>query len=785
MAEPIQGLRVSLQFADSQNPVQILRNLNLDIEDLDSIRNISDQGVERADIQTLSGLTIDIEKQAVAIYNETLSYQNVLSVLNDGRRRIGGNLDISGQIIAPTFKFRAIDFDNANQIRTLDFSTSRASAWSSFGNPTDSIFYGGDVLLTGNNTTIELSSLEFVNTPVQKRFESQVPTHKFRVEIDGEVYDLYAMKGIPLRFKGFFRSVRNLRVDFNILGTLRPSWIVRDLSNNQESVFSNRISGSGSNRQSIISVFTGAAAERDIEFYYPIDQITRIDLNDARVFDVPNVTLPNLTTLNVVNGDLVEMPGIASLYPTISTLNLSGNDLTRSDTANLKTLSPQVVQRLKTSGNTLRTLILNNTYSNECTADFSDLPGLLNFSSNNITTNSRRMTGTSPGIPASMISYDIGGNNFTSLHSSIVQSTSLQTLNIRSNAIGGTIDTSGTNLSSIVSFTTGGNSHNIVDMSNKTNLRIYHSHNSSFPSAGRTGTTVFSGCTALESIRMHDTNVIGALPDFTTNTALSFFASWNSQWQDATVNHSIAEDTFGPTNAGCRSTLDYFNLQSGNLSGPIHPNAFRNMTALRTLVISSYGRGITGTYPTSLNECFNLVNLQLVRNRMTGDIPNFAGNRRLSTIVLAFNNFSGSVPIINLSNLRTLLLQYNSLTLLQRLICINLIELNVSFNSLEQMPVLEDVPRLQILILNNNSGMRYLPDELSSAIALRRIEMANCGLNRGQIDRILIDLNENYNRNPRKNVLVNLIGNTSPSATEEITTIISRLRREGWTLGLD
>ena len=44
--------------------------------------------------------------------------------------------------------------------------------------------------------------------------------------------------------------------------------------------------------------------------------------------------------------------------------------------------------------------------------------------------------------------------------------------------------------------------------------------------------------------------------------------------------------------------------------------------------------------------------------------------------------------------------------------------------------------------------------------------------------------NENYNRNSRRGVFVNLVGNSSPSATTEITTIINRLRREGWTLGL-
>lgn len=800
MVKPIQGLRVSLQFADSQNPTQVLRNLNLDIEDLDRIREISVEGVESADIRSLSGLEIDLEKQAIAIYNETRSYQNVLSTLNDGRRRIVGNLDISGSIVAPTFKFRTVDFDDGNEIRTVDFSTSRASAWSAFGNPTDSVFYGGDVILSGNTSTIELSSIEFANAPIEKRFDSQIPTHKIRVSIDGEDYDLYAMKGIPIQFKGFFRSVRDLRVDFNILpNNIRPSWVVRNRDTGQEIVFENRSSGSGGNRQSIISVFDSRAAEREIEFYYPVNRITRIDLNQARIFEVPNVVIPSLTTLNIIDGDLIEMPNIANLYPNISSLNLSRNDLTRSDDPDLKTFSPQVVDRLKTAGNTLRTLILDGVYSNECTANLGELTVLLTFRANSRRSNSRRMTGTSPAIsllPKSdpsyvtpqLLSYNINGNNFTTLHPSVVESASLQTLDIRDNGIGGVIDTTGTNLEGIQTFITGRNSHQIVDMNGKASLVTYHTHNQSFSGgeSGRTGTNIFVGCTNLESVRVHNTNVLGALPNFSSNASLRFFASWSTGWSDAVPNqNSIGENTFGNTNSGCRANLDYFNLQSGNLREPMHPQAFRNMTTLRTLVVRSYGRGITGEYPESINECFNLRTLRLDRNQMSGSIPNFSGNRRLVTIILSQNNFDGPVPFISLPNLRTLFLQNNQLSLITGLDCPRLTQLNVSFNQLTQIPNLEGAFRLQRLFLNNNSGMVYRPGELEFLTALRQVEMANCGFNRGTVDRILIDLNENYNRNPRRNVQVSLIGNSSPSATEEITSIINRLRREGWTIGLD
>lgn len=786
MAEgaPIQGLRISLRFADSQNPVEILNNLNLDIRDLDVIRDISTEGFEQSDLRSLSGLEVDLEKETIGILNETETYQNILSTLNDGRRRIGGNLNISGAIVAPTFKFRTVDFDDNNAIRTVDFSTSRASAWSAFGNAEDSVFYGGDVLLTGANSTIEFSSLEFTTQPKQKIFESQIPTHKIRVNIDNENYDLYAMKGIPIQFKCFFRSVRDLRVDFNILENIRPSWIVRNIEDGQEFVFENRISGSGANRQSIISFFDSREREREVEFYYPVDRITRIDLNNTRLFNLPNVILPNLVTFNAVNSDLIEMPNIAVLYPKISTLDLSISDLTRSDDPNLATFSPAVIDRLKTPTNTLRTLILSRAYSNESTADLSELVGLTRFISNSTATNSRRMTGTSPAIGTALLTYDIRGNNFSALHPSVLESNSLRELFIRSNNITGDLNIPTLNLDNIESFITGSNSHAIFDLSGKTNLKSYNTSDQSF-SINNIGTNIFVGCTSLEDIFVQRTTVSGALPNFSSNTALRRVFSWSTRWSDATAQNSIGENTFGATDGGCRQTLDYFNLQSGNLRGPIHPDAFRNMPSIRTIVIRSYDRGITGPYPVSLNECFNLRTLRMDRNQMSGELPNFAGNKRLVTLILSNNSFSGTIPTINLDFLRTFVVNNNNISLIQGLNTSNLLTLNASSNQLSIVPILEGSSRLRVLLISDNPGMRYRPEELISLTSLRRIELANNGFNTGTVDRILTDLNENYNLNPRSNVTVSLIGNSAPSATEEIASIINRLRREGWTIGLD
>ena len=792
----IQGLRVLSKFSDVQDPVEVLKNLNLDIEDLDRIRNISADGpVEKSDIRTISGLTIDLEKEAIAIYNETLSYKNILSNLNDARRSINGNIKIDNSVISPSFKFKTIDYNDSNAIKTVDLSTSRTSAWSSFGNPEDSVFYGGDVILSGNTSTIELSSLEFIETPIAKRFESQIPTHKIRVTIDNEPYDLYAMKGIPLRFKAFFRSVTNssltnpnLAIYFNTLNDLRPSWIIR--TDEQEVVYENSISSTG---QSAISFVDSQSLERTIEFYYPADRITRIYLNGTKLSEIPNVVLPNLRRFYATGGDLTEMPNFADIYPLLSYLDLGGNDLTRSNDPDLRTFSPQVIQRLKTPTNTLRSLSLDGVYSNNCTADLSELVGLQFFYANSIQSNSRRMTGNSPKIGNSVITYDVRGNNFTSIDSSVYESTTIENLYIRGNSISSAIDATGTNLQNIVNFTSGLNSHPIVDLSGKTYLKIYSCDSQNF-SVNNIGTDIFEGCGALEEIRIQNTNVTGSLPDFTDNTSLKIFQAFSTNWQDASDNYSIEVDTFGPTDGGCRSTLENFNLQSGNLRKPIHPDAFRAMPALTSLIVRSYKKGITGPYPLSINQCFNLKTLYLDQNFMTGPIPNFSGNSKLETIILSQNAFSGIVPIINLPDLSIFNINNNLFTELSGLSCPNLTQLNASFNRLIKFPVLSETPKLQTLLLNNNitpgatpTGIGYTSGELIKVTSIRRLEMANCYLNRGNIDQILKDLNENYNTNPRAGVSVNLTGtgNASPTPSDEIVAIINRLSRGGWTLGLN
>ena len=896
---PIQGLRISLKLADTDDVGKILTNLNLNINDLDKIRNIADAGVEQSDIRALSGLTVDLDKEVVAIFNETSTYNTILTSLNDGRRIVAGNLNVAGQIIAPSFKFNKVAFDSkisysavtttnvigntgtgarfevvrkigtrgydvtltpligggtgyavgntlnilgtqvggattANDIRitvtgvnagaittftipavgtsgnttrvyenaiaTVDFSTSRSSAWSSFGSPATSIFYGGDVIINGGTSSIELSSLDFAGPIKAKRpgFESQLPTHKIRVNIDGVNYDLYAMKGIPIRFRGFFRTVNStIRIDFRPIlkpdnQPYRPSWILRNTANGIENPIINRINASNStvSRSSIITYYDSTSVERDIEFFYPVDRITTIYLDEVKIYNIPTAKIDSMNDLKIINGDLIEMPDLRSLYPNLKILTLTNNDLTRSNTIGLRTFSSEVVNRLPLN---LETLTLNNnTYGGDCTADLSLLTKLTTYNASSAANSSRRMTGISPAIGPAMLSYNISGNRFTSLHPSVEASNTLKSLVIFSNGISGAI--SSANLNSLETFASGGsNSHELFNALNKANLTSYSSGSMAFPATpAPIGTFIFEGCKSLRAINVNSTNITGPLPNFTSNTNLVSFDALNTKWLDADANFSIAADTFGSTGADGRAKMISFELRSDNLRKPIEPTAFRGMTFLRTLtVISSAVKdgtvGIDGNFPTSISDCVSLTILNLNNNRLSGELPGstFSRNTRLSTINLSVNALTGPFPTLRLSSLTSLNISNNKFTSLGAPFCAVLTSLNASDNLISDVPNFDNATRILDIFLSNNIGIKYNNNPFGRALSLRRLEMINCGLTQGNVNSIISDLYINWTRRQRSGVTINLTGNSPPSASSDITFKISRLRRAGWTIGLD
>ena len=784
MAEPIQGLRISLKFGDVLDREQILENLNLPLRDLEKIRDIQAEGVTQEDLITTSGIDIDIEKNAIGIWSEMNSYENILKNLNNSRTTIGQNITINGKLVSPSFKFKTVDYTDSNQIKTIDLSTSRASAWSAFGDPTQSIFYGGDLQITDSNS-IEVGSLEFADEIIEKEFESQIATHKIRINVDGVDYDLYAMKGIPLTFRGFFGSVAEMKMNYNVLsGGQRPSWAIENIDNNLRYVYENITSGTATNRSSTISFSDTKALNREVKIYYPVENITLLELKKMNIFEMPDVTLPNLSSLNISFNDILEMPNLALFAPSLATLDISNNNLGRTDNTNLANFNQNVVQRLPDS---LITLTINNTYENDCVVDFGaidGLPNLRNFYANSGGGGNRKMTGTAPAINNVMTTYQISSNRFTEIDNSVLNTSSIENLNIRNNGeFSTTIDfPNATNLK--IFFTGNGNKHNIINLSGKEELITYYTDYMSFIN-DTDGSNIISGCTKLDYFRINNTNVSGTLPNLNTNTALRYFVSWSTQWEDADVNYSISDTTFGTSStSGCRKTLAYFNLGSPYLSNPIHENALVGMTALVTFSLTSYGNGITGTLP-YIGDCFNLGYFYMNKNNLSGEIPTINANQKLIRFDISNNYFTGIFPYTILPNIRDIYVYNNQIEGFAGLVTPFLYTINANNNNITELPDFTNALKLRYIYFSNNNISSYNIGTIANLKDLTKLDLSGNNLTTGDIDNIIYDLNTNYDTNPsRRNVIVNLNGNAPSSGTEDISAIISKLISAGWSIGL-
>lgn len=782
MVEPIQGLRTSLQMADAADANEVLKNLNLNIKDLDKIRGIAAEGVQPEDIKGLSGLDIDMEKHLIGIFSETRTYGEYLTSLNDGRNEISSNMVANGAIVASSFKFNSLASNGS--VVSSDISTSRASAWSSLGS---GVYYGSRVKVGGS---VELSSLTLNRELKAKQFESEIPTHKVRIKIDGISYDAFAMKNIPVRFSGFFSSARNVYMTVKNARPngaspyLRPSWIIRNKDDNTSLTFQNILSGSLTSgltqaRNSIISILSSRARERDIDFYYPVDYIYTIALPDLKLYNFPSAVFSNLDSAILNGSDFIEMPNFKKYAPKLTSLNLSNVNLTRSDTLSLRTFSNSVIGRLPT---TLKTLILNDTYAGTSTANLDILTALTTFSlDNSYSTNARRSYGTSPSVNSPIEYYSIADQRFTTLHQSVQNSTTLKYLNFSRNGMSTNTVTIASNVIETLAYS--GNITPFIDVSGKTTLKNYYRIDSN-----ATGNTnpIFVNCTALEDIRITNTRITGPLPSFNSNKALKIFNAWNTLITSADSTYTINASTFGSGfDGGCRPTLQIFQLNSPYLTGTIEEKSMDGLINLTDFWLSSSLNGVSGDLP-SFTHSAKLNTLYLRYNNFSGTIPTYSVNPNLTTLNLSYNKLVGSYPLINHAKIAKIIVNNNKLTFIPPIICPSLNELTAFSNLITAVPDFRNCPAIQTVNMSNNpmsGSAAYSEGFLSTNTALKYLNLANCGIKRGYVDQILKDMAANYDANPRSGVTVLLNGNQSPSSSTEIQTfIISRLRAAGWSI---
>ena len=359
------GLHVKSSLADVRDKGAALRNLGINPLDLEIIRGSSPTMV-REDWVSFSRLKQPLFKILSRYSTESNIFSNILLERAGTDQTLFGNLDINGSISGNAIRYRFLD--GSNPARIADISTSRVSAWSSSDpratNPDLAIqakariSYGARVGINTGGKLIfgtpfdNAPRLQTSLVPELKEFESEIPTSKIKCNINGNTVYLYAMKGIPLVFKGTFRTFSST---INIVPpvsapTLLGNWKIVEVRNSNR--FTNYVKP-GSTSSSSISYRSPVTRARFIKFYYPPGNITGITLTSVALRELPNVKLSTCEQLNFSSNELTLFPNFKFIAPNLRTLNISNNLFYLADDEIEKSFVPQVAERIPSTVTTL------------------------------------------------------------------------------------------------------------------------------------------------------------------------------------------------------------------------------------------------------------------------------------------------------------------------------------------------------------------------------------------------------------------------------------------------
>ena len=808
------GLNVLSFFSDVENKNQALTALNLPPLDLEVIRGTSNAGATRNDFVSFSRLSQPIYKILDRYSSDSATYLDILSGKAGTDSTLFGNLNINGGLSGNAIRYRYVDGTGPSAVvKIADISTSRVSAWSSSDNPpspTSPISYGarvgivtGGSLQFGTPTSASQIRLQTTITPQAKEFDSEFPTHKINCTIGGQTVSLYAMKGIPLVFTGFFRNLDATITLRNLIGGTPASWKIVNTSNaNDFTSYANQ--GGNSSR---IDYRSSISRERYIQFYYNPDEISSITINSANISDLPVTKLENATTLNLSYNTLRNFPDLTFFSPVVQSIYFVQNPFYLSDTEAERKLNSNIINKIPT---TIRNFVMGGTFYGSITQNiianrFTNLTEL-NLSRGGgayFHPDDSDNTCALPNVPNSCETYLVDSNDFRAFGTTntgagqynVRDLTNLITLSLNGNYYleyngEDLISSSNNKIQAVNIYYTAVRCPNL---SGKQSLTTFYGHynrniGSIFTSGG---TYKFDGCGSLSTLYFYASPLTGAMPKF-TNASLSYLELRATNLTGGNPNgdntYVIPERTFEQS-----PNLQYMLLQSGNLLTnaigdppiPIHPNAFTYTPNLYYLWYISYGR--TGGSIPSLASCSNLTWIVLHYNNFSGSFPNLAANRNIYYVDCSYNSLSGNIPgFKNLSSLSYLYLYNNQFTGITKFTNLPSLAYFYAHNNLlsGEIPDFTDCPNMYYLILFNNQLTSYKSGSFSSLYRLRYLDLANNLLSQQAINSIIFDLYTNYNSINRGGVTVNLRGNASPSGTS-LEDYIPILRSKGWSIALD
>jgi Leucine-rich repeat (LRR) protein len=791
------GLDVTKNLADVRDKESALVFLNLPRLALNVIKGSANAGATQGDWISLSRLTDPIYKNLSRFNTESSSYLGILDLKAGTERTLFGNLGINGSISGTAVRYRYVDFTTST-VKIADISTSRVSAWSSSASPvisTSPISYGARVgiktgaLQFGTQSGTSGPRLQTTLIPQAKEFDSEFPTSKISCTIGGSTVVLYAMKGIPVVFTGFFRDLDASITLTSLISDTPASWKIIETGNaNNFSKFTNQ-----GNITSSINYRSSVSRERYIQFYYNPDNISKITLTSANIAELPAVKFQNVTELNFSSNQLRNFPDFTFISPNLTSLNLIGNPLHQSETETERKLNSNIINKIPTTLNELYFAstfygsipqnIISNRFTQLKTLYLSRGGGQYFHPDNDDPTCQL------PNVPNSCVTYSVQNNDFRAFGTTsgnaktITDLTNLTTLDLYGNYyLGGALAINGDNIKiqSINSGNTGLSlPTGLAGKNSFTTLYHHYARNAGPLIVG--GNYLYEGCNSLSTIYLYASNVTGALPKF-TNAALSYlelrYTGLTGGSPSGDETYVIPEKTF----ENCIN-LSYMLLQSGNLlTTPIHPNAFSYTPNLYYLWYISYGR-TTGDIP-YLTTNSNLTYLVLHYNNFTGAMPNLGSNRNIYYVDVTYNALSGAIPAFkNLSNLHILYMYNNQFTSLSKFTNLGYLAYFYAHNNqmTGEIPSFDECPNLYYLILFNNQFTSYKTGGLKNNYNLRYLDLSGNLLTQQAVNQIIADLYLNYKSVNRGGVSINLRGgNALPSGTA--LDNIDILRSKGWSI---
>lgn len=805
------GLSVPLSLADVISKTESLRNLGINKEDLELIRGIFDAGFDKQDLQTISNLSVPVWKSFDRYINDVLTYENTLTLSGGSDFQLRGNLHVAGGIGSTAFRYKILDVEpdpqNPNATPILkwgDISTSRVSSWSTIGT---NISYGGDVEIGG---TLKVGKIKTRTVATTKIFDSEVPTHRIKINLNGQTKYIYAMKGIPLKFSGYFRNFVGT-VNFSPVLGKKVSWRIRrddGLTSPED------FPSYGGNTSSRLDYRSPFSAQRTVEIYYSPDAITKLELGNTNIRTVPRVRLTNIKDFIFNNNGLTDFPDLNFFSPNLTYLNISNNPFYNASEASERRLNQLIADKLPSSltyldlrgcflggieqgifekFTKLRTLVISRTSSIYFYPDSTNQSGQLPF-----------FYGTSNPDTHELRDLDAVGNDFRTIGTpdpgsnlkSIKQLERLVSLSLYDNL--NLLDNNFEIASNDISYVNIGRTRlscpELQARPSLTTVILYENLNvgSLFigwdgvglpPETVSDGSYKFANCGALSSISFSNSTLSGYIPKFFGNPSLTSidFRGCNGLIAGR-PGQSTVKCLYNDTFEQARKVSSFLlSVNNPNFAGEIDRNTFVPLNgSLETLHLYANGR-FTGAFP-DLEGCEKLLSIRSEGQGWGTDVetalPAFTSSVSIQDIRLSSNKFVGSITYNNKPSLSYLNVSNNNITNISSSFNVpNLLSFFASNNKFAgSLPALDVAcPKVQRVSLNNNSFSSYLRKSgLVNLPSIKELDLSSNLLSQTAVDNILFDLVDNYNLYPRRNVVVNLRGsNSSPSPYPIIYGIIT------------